>query len=133
MAQIFIDFWGRDEENLGDDEINDPGPEYFELELGPDKLVNSAGRTYKWGGEVRVEYSITVRLLVNNTIDVQVQGTLFEGTDEGTDDLDGTGGVTFQSGVGQTAGATITITNTDEDDDDAGVLTISVKNVRNSN
>jgi len=136
IAQIFIDFWGRDEENLADDEIHDPGPEYYELELGPDKLVNSLGRTYKWGGEVRVEYAITVRLLVNNTIDVQVQGTLYEGTSENEDDnkdLDGQGGLTFQAGVGQTTGATLTITNTDEDDDDAGVLNISVKNVRNNN
>lgn len=134
IAQIFIDFWGRDEENWPEsDEIKDPGPEYFELELGPEKLVNSTGRTYKWGGEVRVEYSITVRLLVNNTIDVQVQGTLYEGTSEDTSDLDGQGGLTFQASVGQTSGATLTITNTDENDDDAGVLSISVKNVRNNN
>jgi hypothetical protein len=70
---------------------------------------------------------------VNNTIDVQVQGTLYEGTSEDTDDLDGTGGTTFQAAIGQTTGATLTITNTDEDDDDAGVLSISVKNVRNNN
>ncbi|WP_406694603.1 carboxypeptidase-like regulatory domain-containing protein [Singulisphaera sp. Ch08] len=133
VAQVFIDFFGRDYESFDDDELNDPGPEYFELELGPDKTVHSTGKTYKWGGEVRVEYSITVRLLVNNAIDVQVQGTLYEGTSEDTDDLDGTGGTTFQVGVGQTAGATLTITNTDEDDDDAGVLSISVKNVRNDN
>jgi hypothetical protein len=132
IAQIFIDFWGRDWEDF-DDDIKDPGPEYFELELGPDKLVNSAHREYKWGGEVRVEYAITVRLLVNNTIDVQVQGTLYEGTSEDTKDLDGQGGLTFQAGIGQTSGATLTITNTDEDDDDAGVLSISVKNVRNNN
>ena len=134
LAQIFIDFYGRDYEDFGDDEIENPGPEYFELELGPDKPINSAGRTYKWGGEVRVEYTITVRLLVNNTIDVQVQGTLYEGTGEDTDDLDGTGGVTmFQAAVDQTAGTALTITNTDENDDDAGVLTMSVKNVRNNN
>lgn len=133
LAQIFIDFFGRDYETFGDDEIKDPGPEYFELELGPDKLINSAHREYRWGGEMRVVYAITVRLLVNNTIDVQLQGTLYEGTSEDTDDLDGQGGVTFQTGVGQTAGATLTMTNTDEDDDDAGVLSISVKNVRNNN
>ncbi|MFZ5762210.1 MAG: carboxypeptidase regulatory-like domain-containing protein [Thermodesulfobacteriota bacterium] len=134
IAQVFLDFWGRDDETWPwDDEIHDPAPEYFELELGPDKLVNSAHRTYKWGGEMRVEYDITVRLLVNNTIDVAVQGTLYEGTSEDTDDLDGTGGLTFQCGVGNTAGATLTITNTDEDCEDAGILSISVKNVRNSN
>ncbi|MOA47068.1 hypothetical protein D3C78_1696660 [compost metagenome] len=82
---------------------------------------------------MRVEYAITVRLLLNNTIDVQVQGTLFEGTSEDNNDLDGQGGLSFQVGVGNTTGATLTITNTDEDDDDAGILTISVKNVRNNN
>jgi hypothetical protein len=133
IAQIFIDFFGRDYETFDDDEILDPGPEYFELELGPDRPVNSAGRTYKWGGEVRVEYAITVRLLVNNTIDVQVQGTLYEGTSEDDSEVNGQGGLTFQVGVGQTSGATLTITNTYEDDDDAGVLSISVKNVRNNN
>jgi hypothetical protein len=133
IAQIFIDFFGRDYETFGDDELLDPGPEYFELELGPDKLINTKHRTYKWGGEMRLEYVITVRLLVNNTIDCQLQGTLFEGTSEDTGDLDGTGSLTFQSAVGATAGATLTITNTDEDDDDAGVLSISVKNVRNNN
>ncbi|MNO31711.1 hypothetical protein D3C76_216870 [compost metagenome] len=133
IAQIYLDFWGRDEETIGSDEIHDPGPEYLELELGPDKLVNKAHRKYKWGGEVRVEYTITVRLLLNNTIDVQVQGTLYEGTSEDNNDLDGQGGLTFQVGVGSTTGATLTITNTDEDDDDAGILTISVKNVRNNN
>lgn len=132
IAEVFIDFWGRDSETFGSDEIKDPGPEYFELELGPEKLVNSTGRTYKWGGELRVEYAITVRLLVNNTIDVQLQGTLYEGTSEDTSDLDGQGGTTFLVGVDATAGATITITNTDEDADDAGVLSISVKNRRNS-
>lgn len=133
VAQIFVDFWGRDEENAADDEIHDPGPEYFEMELGPDKLVNSTGRRYKWGHELRVEYIITVRLLVNNTIDVAVQGTLYEGTDEDNKDLDGQGGITYQVAVGATAASTLTITNTDEDDDDAGIFSVSVKNVRNDN
>lgn len=132
IAQIFIDFWGRDYETFGSDEIKNPGPEYFELYLGPDKLSNVAHRTYKWGGEMRLEYTITVRLLVNNTIDVDVHGLLFEGTSEDTTDLDGTGSTTFQVPVGATRGATLTITNTQEDDDDEGQLAISVKNVRNS-
>lgn len=132
IAQVFIDFWGRDEESWPfDDEIDDPGPEYFELELGPDRLSNSASRTYHWGGEMRVVYTITVRLLVNNTIDVEVQGLLYEGTSEDTTDLDGTGSTTFQVGVGNTAGLTLTMTNTDEDAGDEGQLSISVKNVRN--
>lgn len=133
LAQIFIDFWGRDEETFGDDEIMNPAAEYYELELGPDKPVNSMSRTYHWGGEMRVEYSITLRLLVNNVIDVEVLGKLYEGTSEDTEDLDGQGGISFQAGVGQTTGSTLTITNTDEDAGDGGVLNISVKNVRNNN
>jgi hypothetical protein len=133
IAQVFIDFWGRDDEWGAADEILDPTPEYLELELSPDKLVNSTHLTYKWGGELRVEYDITVRLLVNYSIDVEVRGYLYEGTDESTDDLDGVGSLTFQSPAGKTAGATLTITNTDEDAPDAGVLSIAVKNVRNTN
>ena len=70
---------------------------------------------------------------MNNTIDVAVQGTLYEGTDENNKDLDGQGGLSFQTAVGQTTGATLTITNTDADDSDAGILSITVKNVRNNN
>jgi len=132
IAQVFIDFWGRDYETFDSDEIKDPGPEYFELYLGPDKLTNTAHRTYKWGGEMRLEYTFTVRLLVNNTVDVDVHGLLYEGTSEDTTDLDGTGSTTFQVPLEATRGATLTITNTQEDDDDEGQLAISVKNVRNS-
>jgi hypothetical protein len=100
IAQVFIDFWGRDDETIGE-EIVDPGPEYFELELGPDKLINSSHREYKWGGEERVEYDITVRLLIDNTIDVAVEGKLYEGTSEDTDDLDGQGGSHFKPQLGK--------------------------------
>jgi hypothetical protein len=134
LAQIFIDFRGVDEENWPEsDEIHDPGPEYFELELSPSLLTNSASRTYKWGGELRMEYTITVKLLVGNSIDVVVNGTMYEGTSEDNDDLDGQGSTGFQVGLNETKGATLTITNTDEDDDDEGKLSISVKNVRNDN
>ena len=74
-----------------------------------------------------------MRLLADNSIDVAVQGTLYERTSEDNDDLDGTGGTTFQVGIDQTRAATLRVTNTDEDDDDEGLLTISVKNIRNDN
>lgn len=133
LAQVFIDFRGVDYETFDDNEIHDPGPEYFELELSPSKLTNSASRTYKWGGELRMEYTITVKLLVGNQIDVVVNGVMYEGTDEETDDLDGQGSTGFQVGIGETKGATLVIMNTQEDDDDEGKLSISVKNVRNDN
>ena len=56
LAQVFLDFRGVDYETFSSNEIKDPAPEYLELELGPDRLVNSFGRTYKWGGEVRMVY-----------------------------------------------------------------------------
>lgn len=133
LAQVVVDFWGRDKENFGPDEIYNPGPEYLELDLGPDKRVSTSARTYRWGGELRTEYTITLRLVANNAIEVAVKGKLFEGTSEDTTDLDGQGAVTFQVPAGQTVGATLTIKNTAESDDDAGVLSISVKNVRNTN
>jgi hypothetical protein len=105
----------------------------LELDLGPDKRVSTSARTYRWGGELRTEYAITLRLVTNNAIEVAVKGKLFEGTSEDTTDLDGQGAVTFQVPAGQTVGATLTIKNTAEHDDDAGVLSISVKNVRNTN
>jgi hypothetical protein len=135
LAQIFVEFQGRDEESLSSDEIKDGDPQYFEIEVSPDKAVNSlpsAFTTYSWGGEVRVVYSITVWLLPDNTIEVQVKGMLYEGVSETTEDLDGEGIAIFSVGVNQTTGTTFTITNTDEDDGDAGTLAISVKNVRNN-
>lgn len=133
LAQVFIDFRGVDEEDFGDDEILDPGPEYFELELSPSKLSNSKTKTYTWGGEVRAVYTITTKLLVGNIIDVVVNGRLYEGASEDTDDLDGQGSLAFQVPPGGTGGAVLRITNTDEDDDDEGRLSISVTNARNDN
>jgi hypothetical protein len=133
LAQVFVDFRGVDEENYGDNEVHDPGPEYFELELGPSKLNSSLTRTYKWGGEVRATYNITTKLLVGNIVDVVVVGRLYEGTSEDTDDLDGQGAVSFQVPPGATGGGVLRLTNTDEDDDDEGRLSISVSNARNDN
>jgi hypothetical protein len=128
-AQVMLDFWGRDDE-WGDDEFTDPGAEYFEVALSPDQLTHTTSRTYRWGGELRAEYRITFRLLVNNTIDVQIDGKLYEGTSEDTGDLDGLGSTNLQVPVNQTQAATLSITNTEEDDPDEGRLAISVRNIR---
>ena len=132
-AQVYLDFWGKDDEGIFNPQIADPGPEYFELELGPDRLTNSLHRTYKWGGEVRVEYDIVLRLLVGNVIDVQVNGLLYEGTSEDTDDLDGLGSVTFQVQPGQTAATSLEIVSNEFAGGDIGRVTLSVRNERNTN
>ena len=134
VAKIIIDFRGVDDESWpANDEVEDPGPEYLELELGPDKLVNSYSRTYHWGGEVRVVYTITVRLLVTNAIDVDIQGMLYEGTSEDTKDLDGVGNFRFIVDAGQSKASLLTIRNTDEDADDSGTLAVTVENAINDN
>jgi hypothetical protein len=60
LAQVFLEFWGKDDETFGEPEILQPGPEYFELELGPDRRINSRHWAYRWGGELRVEYTGTL-------------------------------------------------------------------------
>jgi hypothetical protein len=134
LATVFFDFFGEDYETFDDNETTDPGPEIEQLELGPDRLVSSFERKYKWGGELRVEYVFTIKLLVGNVMDVEVRAKLFEGTDEDTDDLDGEGVLTFQVAMGETGGGTLTVKNTDEDEDeDQGILTITVRNDQNNN
>jgi hypothetical protein len=128
-ALVMLDFWGRDDE-LFDDEFTDPGAEYFEVALSPDNLSHTTSRTYRWGGELRAEFTITFRLLVNNTVDVQIDGKLYEGTSENTGDLDGLGSTNLQVPINQTRAATLSITNTEENDPDEGRLAVSVRNVR---
>ncbi|KAH7199090.1 uncharacterized protein B0J16DRAFT_331572 [Fusarium flagelliforme] len=41
-----------------------------------------------WGGECRVEITLTARLLAQQRVLVTVNGKLFEGTDESTGDLE---------------------------------------------
>jgi hypothetical protein len=137
LLQIFVDFWGSDDEwgFWDDDEIHDPGPQYFELELGPDKPTNGLDLpAYKWGGEMRVEYTITAVLAIDNSIEVIIQGSLYEGTDEENDDLDGTGTLKVSVPKDETVKGKLTITNTDEDvSDDRGELTLTLKNAPNTN
>ena len=135
LAQLYIDFYGREDEDWPwSDETTNPGPEYYELELGPDKTTNSKHREYKWGGEARVEYDISVLLLVDNSIQVNVNAVLYEGTSESTNDLDGTASISFNVSKGQTTAGYIKVVNTDESEEDTyGELTLSVKNAQNNN
>lgn len=135
LAQLYIDFYGREDEDWPwDDETKNPGPEYYELELGPDRLTNHMHREYKWGGEARVEYDIDVYLLADNSIQVNVSALLYEGTSESTNDLDGTASISFNVPLDQTVGGYIKVVNTQEDEGDTyGELTLSVKNARNNN
>ncbi|MBB5223179.1 hypothetical protein HNP73_003126 [Amaricoccus macauensis] len=135
VAKVTADFYGEDDEWGADNEIEDPGPTYFELELGPDRLTNAQTLTYRWGGEVRVEYRITARWLGDNIIDIDVLASLYEGTSENSKDLEGINTIDFRVWPDQTAGATIKVISGENESDpkDFGQLTLSVTNARNDN
>lgn len=42
----------------------------------------------RWGGECRVELRLTARVVDNNTVQIEGNAKLFEGTSENTDDLE---------------------------------------------
>ncbi|MDI9941508.1 hypothetical protein QM806_39890 [Rhodococcus sp. IEGM 1351] len=133
LAAVYFDFWGKDFEYYESNVYTDPGAELVMIELGPDRLMNSFKREYKWGGELRAEYKFTLKLLVGNVVDVQIDCKLYEGTDDSTDDLDGRGSLSFQVPMNETGGGTLSVLNTAENEGDRAVLTVSVKNERNNN
>ncbi len=135
LVQLYINFNGRDEEAWPwDDETYNPEPEHIELALGPAKVLDETTRKYAWGGELRVEYRIRVALLVDNSVQVDVNAKLYEDTTETGSDLDGKASITFNVPKDQTNGTVFRVTNKDENvSDDFGELAISVKNTRNKN
>lgn len=131
-AQIHLNAWGIDGDTLKDD-IADPGPEYKELELGPDRPLNTLSRAYEWGGECRMEWEIVCRLLVNNSLDVEVKGRLYEGTKETTDKEVGNGSKTFTVAPDESGTVSLTVETTDWLKKDECRLTVTVVNALNTN
>ena len=133
-AQIFLDAWGIDGDGLGKDDITNPGAEYWELELGPDKVTNELKtRKYMWGGECRMEYDIGCSLLVGNVIQVRVDGRLYEGTKETTETQVGSHSTVFTVDPDETGSSSLSVPTTDWLKKDEGRLTLTVKNVLNTN
>lgn len=130
LAQLFVDFIGVDDEFLSSNEIDDPPPESYELELGPDRLTNVKNLVYHWGGEVRVECTITFRLLVDYSIDVEIQALLFEGTGEDTTNLRSEQTATFNVPKDQTGFWRLIV---DWSGGDSGDISVTVTNARNTN
>jgi hypothetical protein len=136
-AEILLEFWGKDSEAWPwKDEISAPGPQYFELSVGPYAPSAALGSPiplkYKWGGECRGEFTVTVNLLSDLSMAVVVKGNLYEGTNETNDDLDGQGLTMFTVAPGDTATGVLAVTNTAEDTPDTAQLTVSVKNARSA-
>lgn len=136
LVELFYDFYGNDDEDVVSDERCDPPSELVALELGPDRLTNSHTVHYQWGGEVVVEYEIKVRLLAGNSVDVEVIGRLWEGSDYDKDDdeLGETAIVNFTVPVDGTKAVTCKVRNVLDDElDTYGVLDLSAHNGQNNN
>ncbi|MBE7551550.1 MAG: hypothetical protein HS126_10805 [Anaerolineales bacterium] len=133
LLQIYYEFYGVDEE-IFDNEVTHAGPASNELELGPDRLTNSMPLgPFKWGGECQAKFGINAALLWDGSIEVNVQGWLYEGTDEETEDLDGTSLITLIVPRSETIFGVCTVSNTAEDCGDIAQLSITVKNNKNTN
>jgi hypothetical protein len=131
LLEIFVEFNGVDDETLASNESHHPGPETDEIELGPDKLTNSTNFTYKWGGEVRAEFDLKATLQPDGSIQVLVDGRLYEGTSENTDDLDGSGYMQLSATKDSTAAGILRVNNTDENAPDYGQLAVAIRNKPN--
>lgn len=120
-----VDFDGRDDENFASDEVVDPRATVVPINPStpPSPLV------YRWGGELRAEYTFQTTLHASGQVDLRSECLLFEGTSESTRDLDGTGTIELSAAEGAWAEATFLTTNTDEgDEDDFGRLRIVLQN-----
>ena len=122
---VTVDFDGRDDETFGSDETVDPRSTSFSV----DSPAPPAPLVYRWGGELRAEYSFDTTLLSSGQFDLRCACLLFEGTSESTTDLDGRGTTELSAGPGEWAQDTFVTTNTSEGDpDDFGRLRIVVQN-----
>ena len=116
---------GLDHETFGSDERG-------HAEFTRETILNSAqpqnvmDMRCMWGGECRVELRLTGQMLDDNGVRVQGEALLFEGTSEGTGDLDGRRDFTFIVPRGRTVSNHQRVNNDDEGDDFADIrMTVS--------
>ncbi len=86
LVEVSFDFVGVDDEVRADE--RETNRARFRVELNPRRRSGTVRRVYRWGGEVRVEYDFQIELLTANAISFRLNGKLFEGRSEDTDDLD---------------------------------------------
>jgi hypothetical protein len=134
LVDIQVIFQGCDSESFAENEtirIDDQ----FKLPLNPRTPTNSRTLTYKWGGECRSEFLISVTLRVDYSVIVNVNGWLYEGTSEETDDLDGVNCISIavpEDFIDPGATGMIQIDNLDDSGGDFGRLWLTVKNFKNN-
>jgi hypothetical protein len=124
LATASID--GTDDEDIFADE-HGHGSQTREIVLFDQNTQELMFQVLKWGGECRTELSL--RATRENNDDVRVDGNakLFEGTSEGTDDLDGEIGFTLVVPKGRTVHDVRRLVNLDDGEDFADI-TLDVSN-----
>ncbi|SDW68424.1 Tetratricopeptide repeat-containing protein [Amycolatopsis xylanica] len=125
LLQVDAQIEMNDDETFGDDHFSDH--KYWELPVGPGHTVHQISFTRGWGGELRVEMTLTALYNPDDlSVGLQFAGKLYEGTSEQTDDLGGTAGNFWtipKDAIKTTRAADgrelkIKITNTEDDVDD---------------
>lgn len=116
---------GVDDETFGSNEF---GHAQFTREtiLGDAQPQNVMQMQCRWGGECRVELKLTGQQLDGGDVRIVGEVMLFEGTSEGTSDLDGRSDFTFLVPRGRTVSNSQRVDNTDEGGDYATIdLTVN--------
>ena len=119
---ITMNMHGVDHETFGSNEETRRTEVRETILSNPNQPMNVLEFFHGWGGECRLELRLTGTLLTDDTIRVQGNALLFEGTSEGTGDLDGQRDISFlvpKGGV--VATHNFRVSNDDEGDDFADV------------
>lgn len=115
---VTMNMHGVDHETFGRNEETRRTEVRETILSNPNQPLNILEFIHGWGGECRFELRLTGQLLTDNSVLIQGRGLLFEGTSEGTGDLDGERAVSFvvpKGGV--VASHNFRVNNDDEGDD----------------
>lgn len=127
---ITMNMHGVDHETFGSNEETRRTEVRETILSNPNQAMNVLEFIHGWGGECRLELRLNATLLTDNTIRVQGSALLFEGTSEGTDDLDGQRDISFLVPKGGViVQENFRVNNDDEGDDFADVQLTCVNTI----
>jgi hypothetical protein len=127
-------FYGYDDERSGHEELPASITEQKIILPQSSSPENVLNQVFKWGGEVRVELSLS-GVIANESGDIQVTGSakLFEGTSEDTDDLEDEQEIKFLIPRGQDFSSPIHLDNSGLGGGDYADITLTFDNMLGSN
>ncbi len=115
---VTMNMHGVDHENFARNEETRRTETRETILSNPNQSLSVLEFIHGWGGECRFELRLTATLLGDSTVRVQGIALLYEGTSEGTSDLDGRREINFIVPTrGQPAFHNFRVANDDEGDD----------------